>query len=169
MSPVIQSDRLTIRRTTDDDLDFVLATENADDNRGYIIPWPRRKHVEACSDSDMMHFICTDAGQHDRIGYGIIAGLNNPYHCIEFTRLVIIPKEQGFGREAIRLIATLAFEQWNAHRLWLDVKSNNPRARYLYASCGFKEEGTLRECIMSEAGYESLVVMSMLQTEHEGL
>ncbi|MGZ5186135.1 MAG: GNAT family N-acetyltransferase, partial [Caldimonas sp.] len=55
------------------------------------------------------------------------------------------------------------------HRFWLDVKERNERALALYRDEGFVEEGRLRESVRSDAGYESLIVMSMLRGEHEAL
>ena len=60
---------------------------------------------------------------------------------------MIVQKGQGYGHAALRLLKKVAFEQWQAHRLWLDVKDFNHRARHLYAAEGFVVEGTLRECL----------------------
>ena len=53
------------------------------------------------------------------------------------------------------------------HRLWLDVKVQNQRAQAIYKAAGFVVEGTLRECLKSEYGYESLMIMSILQQEYK--
>ena len=37
----------------------------------------------------------------------------------------------------------------------------------VYASEGFVEEGRLRECLTLDAGFESLIVMGMLEREYE--
>jgi mannose-6-phosphate isomerase-like protein (cupin superfamily) len=95
-----------------------------------------------------------------------LAGLQNSNHSVEFRRLVITDKGCGFGRAAVKLVKKLAFEKMQAHRLWLDVKTQNCRARRLYESEGFVVEGILRECLKSEAGFDSLVVMSMLRNEY---
>ena len=63
------------------------------------------------------------------------------------------------------MLKQLAFRDLAAHRFWLDVKSHNTRAKALYDSEGFVVEGTLREAVRTERGFESLIVMSMLQTE----
>jgi diamine N-acetyltransferase len=47
------------------------------------------------------------------------------------------------------------------------VKSLNTRALALYRSEGFVEEGRLRDSVKTEDGYDSLVVMSMLESEYE--
>ena len=70
----------------------------------------------------------------------------------------------------MRLLQQMAFRDLKAHRFWLDVKSLNTRALALYASEGYVEEGRLREsvrAVSTESGYDSLVVMSMLDREYE--
>ena len=59
----------------------------------------------------------------------------------------------------------MAFDDLGAHRFWLDVRTHNARARGVYESEGFVAEGTLRECVRGADGFDSLVVMSMLQAE----
>jgi RimJ/RimL family protein N-acetyltransferase len=50
--------------------------------------------------------------------------------------------------------------------LWLDVFEHNARARHVYRSVGFVEEGVLRECVKQQERYASLVVMSILENEY---
>jgi RimJ/RimL family protein N-acetyltransferase len=85
---------------------------------------------------------------------------------VEFRRLVITNKGHGFGRAAVRFVKQLAFEQYHAHRLWLDVRAHNRRAQQLYQSEGFVLEGTLRECVKVDNHFESLVTMSLLCSEY---
>ena len=65
----------------------------------------------------------------------------------------------------------MAFRDLRAHRFWLDVKSLNERAHRLYLSEGFVEEGRLRESVRVNIegadGYDSLIVMSMLDREFQ--
>ena len=78
---------------------------------------------------------------------------------------------RGLGRACVRVLKQLAFRDLGAHRFWLDVKSLNARALRLYASEGFVEEGRLRESVRvgtgETAGWESLVVMSLLDREYQ--
>jgi diamine N-acetyltransferase len=71
-----------------------------------------------------------------------------------------------YGRAAVRAIKRHAFETLAAHRLWFDVKEHNTRARAVYEKEGFCYEGTLRECQKGPDGFESLVVMSVLEHEY---
>lgn len=50
--------------------------------------------------------------------------------------------------------------------LWLDVRENNGIAYNLYKTVGFQQEGTLRECILFEGKYISLIVLSILEQEY---
>ena len=53
-----------------------------------------------------------------------------------------------------------------AHRRWLDVKPFNDRARALYRSEGFVEEGLLRDALREPDGsFQDLVIMSILRPE----
>jgi len=104
----------------------------------------------------------------ERAGYVILRGLRSANRCLELKRIVIAEPGRGLGRQVLRAIIDKAFGELAAHRLWLDVYDDNHRARHLYRSLGFVEEGTLRDCIRCEGRYRSLVVMSMLESEYWG-
>src|SRR6266498_4463340 len=141
-----------------------LAAEHSEENRLFVIPWSREKHLQALSDPDLAHLIVQ---AETKIGYVILAGLLEPNQSIEFRRVVITEKGRGYGKATVGLVKELAFETYKAHRLWLDVKEQNHHARAVYEATGFTVEGTLRECLRAENGYDSLVIMSALQHEYE--
>jgi diamine N-acetyltransferase len=155
---------IRLRPTTDADLDFVVKAESDPDTRPFILPWPRHRHALALADPDIAHRIAEDEAQSS-VGFVILGGLTNAHASIEFRRIVVVRKGKGYGRAIVRAVRELAFDELQAHRLWLDVKAHNARARALYKSEGFSEEGLLRECIRGPAGFESLVVMSLLHHE----
>jgi diamine N-acetyltransferase len=156
---------IRLRSTTRDDLDFVVAAEHDLDNQRFIIPWLRDRHAAALSDPDIAHRILDD-DSFGRVGFVIVASLTNPHDNLEFRRIVVTAKRRGLGRTAVRLVKRFAFVERRAHRLWLDVKEQNRRARLLYETEGFVVEGVLRECLKGAQGFESLVVMSMLTHEY---
>ena len=153
-----------LRPTTDVDLDFVVKAESDPETSPFIIPWPRHRHAIALGDPDIAHRIAEDEDRN-LIGFIILGGLTNPDSSIEFRRIVATRKGKGHGRSIVRVVKELAFNELRAHRLWLDVKAHNDRARALYKSEGFSEEGLLRECIRGPVGFESLVVMALLRHE----
>ena len=99
-------------------------------------------------------------------GYAILSGIKSPNHSIELTRIVIAEPGLGYGKHVLRIIIKKVFEEYHAHRFWLDVFEHNQRARYVYQSVGFQEEGILRDAIRQGDKYYSLVLMSMLENEY---
>lgn len=156
---------IQLRPTTIADLDFVISAEQHPDNRPFVEPWTREQHTTALNNVDILHFVIEHSEHNHAVGYALLAGLKNPNQSIELRRIVVTEKGHGYGRTALHLITQLVFGTLEAHRLWLDVKEHNIRAQNIYKIAGFVVEGTLRECLKSEHGFESLIVMSMLKRE----
>ena len=156
-----------LRRALAADLDFVLNTEQADENCAFVTAWTRAQHELALSNPDVRHLIIERCLDRQPVGYIIMAGLDQAHHSIEFRRMVVTEKGKGYGREALRMVKKMAFDDLHAHRLWLDVKDFNLRAIKLYESEGFVAEGTLRECIKRGDRFDSLMVFSILQNEYQ--
>jgi diamine N-acetyltransferase len=165
--------RLRLRPTMLSDLDFVISVERDSHNLPFITPWERTQHEGAVRFPDFRHFIVEGGDDYASIGFVILQGCRNPQRSVELKRLVLQTKGQGqgLGRACVRLLKQMAFRDLRAHRFWLDVKQLNTRALALYASEGFVEEGRLRESVRVSIdgadGYDSLVVMSMLDREYQ--
>jgi diamine N-acetyltransferase len=155
--------KIDLRPTTQSDIEFVVSAERVPGNAQFILPWERAQHVAALTDPDLSH-LCIWLG-HRKVGFVLLAGLTSVHHSIEFRRIVVTEQGLGIGRRAIQFVKQVTFSNLNTHRLWLDVKEGNRRARGLYTSEGFVTEGTLRECLLGSHGFESLVVMSILAGE----
>ncbi len=153
------------------DLDFVVSVEQDARNLPFITPWERTQHEGAIRFPDSRHFIVEGGEQWEQVGFVILQGCRNPNRSIELKRIVLQTQGRGLGRGCVRLLKQLAFRDLHAHRFWLDVMSNNARALRLYASEGFVEEGRLRESVRlgadDAAGWDSLVVMSLLAREYQ--
>lgn len=166
----MSSPRVHLRPTMLSDLDFVVSVEQDAANLPFITPWERTQHEGAVRFPDSRHFIIECGADAQRCGFVILQGCRNPHGSVELKRIVLGPKGQGVGRAAVRQLKALAFTQLKAHRFWLDVKALNVRAQKLYLSEGFVEEGRLRESvrvnIAGADGYDSLIVMSMLDREY---
>jgi len=165
---------LRLRPTMLSDLDWVVSLERDGANLPFITPWERTQHEGAIRFPDFRHFIveAADAGaSHERLGFVILQGCRNPHRSVELKRIVLQTKGQGLGRACVRRLKAMAFGDLGAHRFWLDVKSLNTRALALYESEGFVVEGRLRESVRvaidGADGYDSLVVMSLLDREYQ--
>jgi len=166
LSLALASGLVGLRPTVEGDLPYVLYVEGAEENRPYIGRWSRERHLRALSDGRHAHMILERAGGGEPVGYVVLTGLGDPDRIVCLERLAVSEKGLGYGRSALRLVKRLAFEEAGAHRLWLDVKEGNLRARRLYESEGFVREGTLRDAFPTGDGFESLVVMSLLEGEY---
>lgn len=162
---------LRLRPTMLSDLDFVVSVEQDPANRPFITPWDRTQHEGAVRIPDIRHFIVEVGDDCRRDGFVILQGCRNPHGSVELKRLVLQTKGRGHGRACVRLLKRTAFRDLRAHRFWLDVKTLNTRALGLYAGEGFVEEGRLRESVRLTVdgadGYDSLVVMSLLDREYQ--
>ena len=166
--PERSSARVRLRPTMTSDLEFVLSLERDAENLPFITPWERTQHEAAVRFPDFRHFIIEGGEGLEAAGFLILIGCRSPHHSLELKRMVVQHKGRGFGRAALRTAKKIAFDELGAHRFWLDVKKRNLRAKALYDSEGFIVEGTLREAVKVQGGYESMVVMSMLQQEFLG-
>ena len=156
------------------DIPFVFKAENHPDNALYITQCSQSWHEAAIASADYAHFVIERSpsqndptqGKHSPVGYTILAGIQSPHQSLEIRRIVVVEKGQGYGREILRWIKAFGFEQLGHHRIWLDVLERNSRAKHLYESEGFVAEGIARESFKTEAGYESAIVMSILESEY---
>jgi len=158
--------RVRLRPTMQSDLEYVLSLERDPENLPYITPWERIQHEAAIRFPDFRHFIIEAGPDLERGGFLILIGCRNQHQSIELKRMVVQNKHRGFGRAALRVVKKIAFDDLGAHRFWLDIKKLNGRAKALYDSEGFVLEGELREAVKIPGGYDSLVVMSMLESEY---
>jgi len=72
---------------------------------------------------------------------------------------------QGYGREALRLLLRFAFMELNLFRVTLSVFSYNLRAIRVYAQLGFVPEGAERQRLRRDGQLYDLLFMGLLRTE----
>lgn len=154
-----------LRPTQPADLDFLLAAEQNSENAPFIMQWVRDRHLQACTSANERHWIITEAATQAPVGYTILSGAEDFQQNLLIKRIVITHKGRGFGRVALIEVLKVAFLELNAHRVWLDVVEQNERARSLYQSLGFVEEGILREAYRTQEGFLSMRLMAMLRAE----
>ncbi len=95
----------------------------------------------------------------------------DPVNRSASLRLQSLPefRGRGYGREAISLVVSYVFatppQGLGLHRLSLEVLAINPRARMLYESLGFVQEGVLRDAGRDGEHWCDVVVMSLLEDD----
>ena len=156
---------MTLRDATTADIPFIVNIEHRPEFREYIGNWTSEEHAAAMRDSDIRYMIAIgDNGV--AIGYIILRGLRSEHRNMELKRIVISRPGQGQGKHALRLILKKVFDEFGAHRLWLDVFETNLRAQHVYRSLGFQQDGIFREAIYRNGYYHSLFLMSLLEDEY---
>ena len=59
------------------------------------------------------------------------------------------------------------FSELNLHRIFLRVDAGHAAAIRCYVSCGFIEEGRLRDGVYRRGQFEDVLIMSLLRPEHK--
>lgn len=152
---------MELRETVTADVGAVVALESDPAAAAFVEAWPAELHRASLGDPNLAHLQLIEEGR--RVGFAILIGRRDPNHCLELRRIVVSPPGRGLGRAALGLVLDHAFGPLGAHRVWLDVKPDNARARRLYTSLGFEEEGVARDALRTKSGYESLIVMGKLR------
>ena len=154
---------MRLRRATEQDLPFILTVEHPFRELNIVGADDAATHDRRMKNPDCQYWMVED--QSAPAGHVILCGLASPNRNVELKRIVISRPGQGLGRLVMQAIVAKVFDELAAHRLWLDVFEHNARARHVYRSSGFVEEGVLRECVKQPDRYASLVVMSILEDE----
>lgn len=163
----IQSQIIGLKKAESDDIENIKKWERDDENRRFITTWSTQQHQEAIRSDDKTEFLIYDMKTRTPVGFTLILNLNTPHRNILIKRLVILEKNKGFGRATLELLKKWAFENRKAHRLWLEVKDFNLKAKNLYESVGFVLEGKMRESVKEEhGGFSSLFILSILEQEY---
>jgi diamine N-acetyltransferase len=160
--------KVALRRATPADLDFIMAAERTPGFELMVGRWPAERHLAAMASPDFAYLV--GAGAADSLaGFAILRDLANPSGNIKLQRIVSAKAGHGFGRPFLTGVIDWVFGQTACHRLCLEVFPDNQRARHVYRSLGFVEEGVLRESVLRLDGARSdQILMSVLRPEWPG-
>jgi RimJ/RimL family protein N-acetyltransferase len=132
---------VTVRPMTEADARAVIEMHAIPARDGFVRP-PRLEQVlRALADPERANRIVEAEGR--TVGMLLASRLDG--WLVEFDRIVISEPGHGYGRAAVEWVKHLAFAEWEAHRLYLEVVADNERARRLYERAGFVLEGTWRD------------------------
>jgi RimJ/RimL family protein N-acetyltransferase len=99
------------------------------------------------------------------IGYVQITNINPTHRSGEIGIRIGAEqnRNQGFGREALRLGVDFGWNHLNLNRIHLIVFKHNHRAISAYRAAGFKKEGVLRKAAFIGGDWIDLVPMAILR------
>jgi RimJ/RimL family protein N-acetyltransferase len=148
------------------DIPQIMAIEQIPEYRGYIGSWTGEEHRSAMESADAEYLVAVPGDV--LVGFAILQGIASEHRSILLKRIAVNAPNRGLGRELLQFVLDRVFKHYGAHRVWLDVFVTNTRARHLYTSFGFREEGLLRDSILRDGTFHSQVLMSLLEHEYTG-
>lgn len=153
---------------TPNDIPIICALERRPEYYSLIGAWTEDEHLRSLANPDVRYLKAEDQARKV-VGFAILFGITSPHRSVELKRIVVGTPGRGLGREMLRLVIRKSFNEYGAHRLWLDVFEHNMRAQRAYAAVGFRPEGMLREAVYRDGEYHSLILMSVLDHEYKCL
>ncbi|HQY32857.1 GNAT family protein [Actinotalea sp.] len=176
-TPTLCGEMVTLRPVAPQDADGMWEMVSADPEgmrmTGTTASFTREEIDVWCAEvaeRDGRHDWAITHGSDEYLGEIVLNGMDTLSRSANL-RLALRPGQRGrgFGGEAIELVLDHAFAEQPAglglHRVSLDVLSINPRARALYASLGFVEEGRLRESHRDGDYWCDTLLMALLEDD----
>lgn len=166
---------VVLRARTEDDVDtlFRLAADLAtweERNPGPPSPLTREAYAarlarSAEEQADAAAFVVDVDGAP--VGTATLFGFDMyARHAEAGITLAPEARGRGIGTEAIRQLVVFGFERRNLRRIHLQAIASNTAALRAYEKAGFVVEGRLREHAWVRGGYEDIVLMGILRSDH---
>jgi ribosomal-protein-alanine N-acetyltransferase len=140
------------RRMTAADVDAVMDIET----RVYPHPWTRGNFNDSLV-AGYQCWILEAAGLI--IGYSVVMIAAGEAHLLNLS-IAAAWQRRGYGRGMLKYLLQLA-RDFDAARMYLEVRPSNVAGRRLYADAGFREIATRRGYYPAHDGREDAVIMEL--------
>src|SRR4051812_30267420 len=127
---------LTLRRGSQSDIPFVMATERLEGYGELVGRWEADKHLMALGDGRHAYFVALADGAP--VGFAILRDWASPEQVTLVKRVAIARRGHGLGTAMTRALVAEVFATTDAHRLWIGTFPDNERARRAYEAAGFQ-------------------------------
>lgn len=149
-APVASS--VAYRRMTEADIEAVVAIENI----VHAHPWTAGNF----KDSLAAGYECWIAWHGSQVaGYGVLMVAAGEGHLLNLS-VAAQWQRKGLGSDFARFFIKLG-RDYDAARIYLEVRPSNAAARALYAGNGFAEVGTRRDYYPAAGGREDALIMEL--------
>ena len=127
----------------------------------------RIQHMTEKQGEDGYGFLICLLADHRPIGEAMLFHLDQQNGSAELGIFIGEADEwgKGYGTDAVTAIVGFGFDALRLERIWLNVWTENARARRAYEKAGFVHEGTLRHDRYEGGRYTDGHVMSILRDE----
>jgi RimJ/RimL family protein N-acetyltransferase len=157
--------QLGLRPAQSADIPFIMATERIPGFEKFVGRWSEKEHLAALRAPDYAYFLGMNAAG-ERMAFAIIRDLHDAHGNVCLKRMAVPAPGKGVGSRFLGTVVRWVFTETEAYRLWLDVLADNARARHVYLSHGFFEEGVLRNAYkLMDGSRIDLILMSLLRTD----
>ena len=154
---------VALRLADASDIAFIMACERRPEYERFVGRWAEEKHRAVMADTEFRYLIASDAS--GSLGFAILHETWLRPQNLYLKRIAVHDAGQGHGRRVLAALTDWVFAETVTHRFWLEVVEANPRARHVYRSLGWTEEGIVREAFEDGGVRGSFVQMSILKSE----
>jgi [ribosomal protein S18]-alanine N-acetyltransferase len=140
------------RRMLERDLDAIMAIEKV----VYPHPWTRGNFKDSLREG--YHCWVMEAGG-EIIGYSVVMIAAGEAHLLNLS-IAEQWQRRGRGREMLQFLLRLA-RNFEAEKIFLEVRPTNIAGRALYAAAGFREIAIRRGYYPGKGGREDAIVMQL--------
>jgi [ribosomal protein S5]-alanine N-acetyltransferase len=178
MHPVKRDDaRLNLRELTIDDVDPVLAIYGSPEATEHLSFTPRSREEVG----GIIARSIASATAKPREEYALAVVERDGGNLVGFARLARDPHQQraatmgfalrpdawgvGYGRETVRLLLSLAFDDLDLHRVWAARAPLNTASEKTLLAAGMTEEGRIRGHVYVRGTWRDSMVYGILREE----
>ncbi|NRA65277.1 MAG: GNAT family N-acetyltransferase [Pseudobacteriovorax sp.] len=126
-----------LKRSLEAELPLFVEMETDQEVKNYIHSYSLEQH-RLVFDQENSHYL-TIMCDREVIGFFLLVMSLDDCQSVEFRRIVIRPRGQGFGQKAIAEMEIFCAAELKVRRIWLDVYEHNERGRHLYHKLGYSE------------------------------
>ncbi|MEO5778104.1 MAG: GNAT family protein [Flavobacterium sp.] len=171
----LQGQNIHLRALEPEDLEFVYAIEN-DENiwevSNTITPYSKfliRQYLENAHqdiyEAKQLRLVVCKKGNSDAVGLIDLFDFDakNKRAGIGIIIQNEVDRNNGFGKEALGLVITYAFEQLQLHQLFANIGTENKTSESLFTKFGFEKIGVKKDWNFTNNGFHDEAVFQLIK------
>jgi diamine N-acetyltransferase len=156
---------VTLAPASPADLAYIAALEARPEYARFVRAVSEAGHLQRMNDRDF-RYIRIEAGGGKIVGFIVLEGLERGSGALRLRRIVVDSPGAGVGHPAMEALCAHVFGELGAERFWLHVFEDNPRARHVYESFGFRPTGHTRVTDRRDGTTMALLEMELWAKEY---